>query len=69
MKSKKLTIVLDEYNYRCSDGCCYEYGIVTTVNGEELSAHNTDKETILQQILEHLGYEVEIINKFDGEEM
>ncbi len=64
-----LVIKLDEYNYKCGDGCCDHYGIITTVNDVELQAHNTDKETILCQILEHLGYTVEIINLFDGNEI
>jgi hypothetical protein len=30
------------------------------VNGVELECHNTDTETIVRQILEHLGYKVTI---------
>ncbi len=57
---KELKIELHEYSYTCGDGCCYNYGTITTINGEELSCHNTDTATILKQILEHLGYKVEI---------
>lgn len=64
---KKLDIILTEYDYKCSDGCCDHTGIVTEINGEELSCHNTDTETILKQILEYLGFEVTITNKFDDE--
>lgn len=64
-EDKKLVISLDEYGYSCSDGCCYNYGIVTTLNGEELPSHNMDTSTILKQVLEKLGYEVEIIETFD----
>lgn len=63
----KITIELDEYSHSCSDGCCSHWGIVTTVNGVEMQAHNTDASTIVRQILEHLGYEVEIIDKYNGE--
>ena len=56
----KLNITLRDYHYKCGDGCCDEYGTVTTVNGIELDLRNEDRETILQQVLEHLGYEVEI---------
>lgn len=56
----KVKIELHEYGYHCGDGCCYNYGTITKVNGVEMSAHNQDAETIVRQILEHLGYEVEI---------
>lgn len=65
----KLTIKLDEYDYKCADGCCDNFGVITTINDVELPCHNIDKETILTQILKHLGFEVEIINSFNGEEM
>ena len=58
--TKNLNITLEEYFYSCSDNCCTEYGIITTVNGVELECHNTDTETIVRQILEHLGYNVTI---------
>ena len=55
-----LKIKLHEYAYQCGDGCCYNYGTITTVNDIELPCHNQDAETILRQVLEHLGYKVEI---------
>lgn len=55
-----LKIKLHEYGYHCSDGCCYNYGTITTVNGVELPCHNQDAGTILSQVLEHLGYKVEV---------
>ena len=61
--SNKVTIEFEDYDYKCSDGCCDHYGTITTINGEELPCHNQDKETIIKYILEHLGFEVEIINK------
>lgn len=56
-----LKIKLIDYEYSCGDGCCYDYGTITTVNDVELPCHNQDAGTILEQVLEHLGYEVEII--------
>lgn len=56
-----LKIQIEDYDYKCGDGCCDHYGTVTTVNGIELPCHNQDVETILRQVLEHLGYKVEII--------
>ncbi len=58
--TKNLNITLEEYDSTCSDGCCYDYGTITTVNGVELECHNTDTESIVKQILEHLGYNVTI---------
>jgi hypothetical protein len=33
---KKVKINFKEYMYQCGDGCCTEYGTITTVNGKEL---------------------------------
>ena len=64
---KHLDIILTEYDYKCADGCCDHCGIITEINGVELSCHNTDTETILKQILEHLGFEVTITNQYENE--
>lgn len=56
-----IKIKLIDYEYSCGDGCCYNYGTITTVNDVELPCHNQDVGTILEQVLEHLGYEVEIV--------
>jgi hypothetical protein len=64
--SKKIEIVFNEYNYECGDGCCNTWGLKTTVNGEELHCHNIDVSTQVKQILEHLGYDVSIIDKYNG---
>lgn len=65
---KKIKIELDEYDYDCSDGCCTNYGTVVTVNGEELTYHNKDVSSIIRNILSHMGYDVEVVEKFNGEE-
>ncbi len=57
---KLVTIKLEDYHYKCGDGCCDEYRTITTVNGFELPFRNTDTETILQGVLEALGYTVKI---------
>jgi len=67
--SMKLTINLRDYAYECGDGCCYNYGTITTVNGVELEIHNEDRETILEQVLKHLGYQVEVVNEFENDEI
>ena len=60
MDKKKIKIELKDYWYQCGDGCCDNYGTITKVDGEELECHNQDAGTIVKQILEHLGYDVEI---------
>jgi hypothetical protein len=65
MEKPKLKITLEEYCYKCGDGCCTNYGTVTTVNGEEMPLRNQDAATILEQVLQHLGYEVEVEIKYD----
>lgn len=64
MKSK-VKIRLKRYSYRCGDGCCYNYGTITTVNDEELPFHNEDIYTVLQGVLEKLGYKVDIEEEDD----
>jgi hypothetical protein len=62
-----LKIKIEEYGYSCADGCCYNYGTITTVNDIELPCHNQDVETIVSQILTHLGYTVEFETESDYE--
>jgi hypothetical protein len=63
----KVKIELDEYYNNCSDGCCTNYGTTTTVNGKELDFINQDVGTILEGVLRELGYDVEIIETYNGE--
>ena len=63
----KVRIELKEYNHHCGDGCCLDYGTVVVVDGVEMPFHNQDAETILDQVLKHLGYDVEIISTYNGE--
>ena len=55
-----LYITFEDYDSICSDGCCHDYGTITTLNGIELECHNQDTESILMQILLHLNYNVTI---------
>lgn len=64
----KVKVELHDYNYTCGDGCCDTYGTIVKVNGKELPYHNQDVNTILRQVLEHLGYEVEIEESYDFED-
>jgi len=65
----KIIIELEDYDYTCGDGCCYEYGTIVRVNGEELPFRNDDRETILKQVLEHLGYNAVIKDIKGGYEL
>jgi hypothetical protein len=60
---EKLVIELNEYDYTGSSNDIY--GMVVKVNGVEMPYHNLDTSTILEEVLEHLGYEVEIIETLD----
>ena len=65
---KKLFIEIDEWSYHCGDGCCLNYGTTVKVNDVEMPYQNQDVSTILEQVLNHLGYEVEIKETYNGEE-
>lgn len=57
---EKLNIKLTDYWYRCADGCCDDYGLIVEVNGKELEGNSQDISTVLEEVLKHLGYEVDI---------
>jgi hypothetical protein len=65
--NKPLVIEFNEYDYNCADGCCNYWGLQVMVDGVVMNADNLDVQTQVRQILEHLGYRVEIINKYNGE--
>jgi len=67
MEKTKIKIEIDEWTYDCADGCCTNYGTTTKVNGEEMPLINQDAGTIVRMVLEHLGYEVELIETYNGE--
>lgn len=64
-RKEKVNINLKQYSYTCGDGCCTDYGTITTVNGNQLELHNQDTSTIVEQILEHMGYDVDINEEYD----
>ena len=63
---KPIKIKFTEYRYKCGDGCCDIYKTITEVNGVELTSHSQNYETIVKNILEHLGYTVEIENAWQS---
>lgn len=65
VNKEKLKIELIDWTYDCADGCCTNYGTTTKVNGEEMPLINQDVGTILEMVLKHLGYDVEIIETYE----
>jgi len=59
---KKVKLEIETWDYTCGDGCCYEWGTTLTVNGTEMEFNNDVDEMRLVQVLEFLGYEVEVIH-------
>jgi len=57
---EKLKIQLEHYTTVCTDGCCRDFGCSIKVDDVELENMNEDFGTMLTNILEHLGYEVEV---------
>lgn len=66
MDKKKVTLTFKDWDYTCGDGCCYEADMELLVNGESITQYAWGTEELLKNILEHLGYEVEI--KYEDEE-
>ena len=62
-KKEKLIIGLDEYDYTGSSNDIY--GMVVTVNGVTMPYENMDVDTILEEVLTHLGYDVEINRTYE----
>lgn len=62
----KLEITLEHYDRKCADGCCDLFGTIVRVNGVEMPFHDEDTGTILEQVLEHLGYDVKVEVIYDN---
>lgn len=62
----KLIITLSTYDYRCADGCCSDEFIKIEIEGKETTytkySYSSEINPIIE-ILESLGYEVELIDK------
>lgn len=60
-KSELIKVSFEDYEYKCSDGCCYDYGTIIRVNDTELPSNNyQDTGNSVEQVLNYLGYNVEI---------
>lgn len=60
MSDKTVTLRFDEWEHQCGDGCCYDYGTATYVNGVRVDDYGISLENAIQSVLEHLGYKVVI---------
>jgi hypothetical protein len=71
--SKELKIKIEDWDYTCTDNCCYDYGVRISINGVEVEHPYSTKEspipndyigidvqTAIHAVLKHLGYEVEM---------
>jgi hypothetical protein len=68
MPKKRLKIEFHHYSTTCGDGCCSDYGLITIVDGKKLFLHNEDIETVVQQLLDHLGIEAEVEETYDTDD-
>ena len=69
MGTNKMKLKIDLNEYEIHDEDFYESGTITTINGEELYCRNSDAGTIVKQVLEFLGFEVEVTISENGEEI
>jgi len=46
---KKFKLEFQNWDYTCGDGCCYEFGVRLSINGEEVT-NNYDYYTIIEFI-------------------
>lgn len=61
--TKKLKIELEDWDHNCADGCCYSWGNTIKVNGVEVDGDCGAVHDALENVLKHLGYDVEIVTK------
>jgi hypothetical protein len=58
---KKLNLRFEDWDYRCGDGCCYEYGTDIFINGKKVDfSGGGSMEQAVEAVLTHLGYKVEL---------
>lgn len=67
---EKLIINLHDYEAVIENSRLTEYRTITTINGVNLPNEDPNPTAILKQVLEHIGYEVEITETyyFNGDE-
>ena len=60
--SKRLSIKLEDWHYKCGDGCCDMYGTEIALNGKVCDNQyaGDNVRTALEFVLTELGYDVNI---------
>jgi hypothetical protein len=63
MSKQKVIIELIEKITTCSNGyvCCQYHRTIAKVDGKEIELTNQKADTIINAVLDHLGYDAEII--------
>ncbi len=57
----KLSIKTQNWSHTCGDGCCDTWGTDVFINGNKVTQGDySDTTEIIKEVLEHLGYEIEI---------
>jgi len=60
-----INIILKSWQHNCGDGCCYDYGVDVSLNGEELDCDGTDVQSTLEAVLKELKIKAEITEDYD----
>jgi len=56
---EKLVVKTEEWSHTCHDGCCYTYGTKVFINDKQVtSGYANEIDTIIEEVLKHLGYDV-----------
>lgn len=62
-------VVIQDYHYSCSDGCCDEYGSHVYVNGKEVGSYSDGIDAnVLEDVLKELGIQAEVEHEYDNED-
>ncbi len=60
MENKKLKLTFEDWDYTCGDGCCYESGTKLKIDDVHVSDNVDCSQNHIIDVLQHLGYELEI---------
>lgn len=61
---RKIKIELHDYSHDCEDVCCTDCVTIVDVDGIEMPYRYQDTFTILDQVLNPVGYDVEVVETF-----
>ncbi len=56
---EKITIRTEDWEHTCHDGCCHTYGTKVFINDKQVtSGYANEIDTIIEEVLKHLGHDV-----------